>query len=93
MNTIKFNNEVFEVSSYTKNTTFSEDSISSNGYCELVSPNIANLMSIAQDPITSIRIYHDNTQIYELENINAKIENINEYLSDDRISVNMNFIF
>ena len=93
MNTIKFNNEEFEVASYTKNTSFSEDSITSNGYCELIAPNISNLMSVAQVPITSIEIYHDNTQIYELENINARIENINEYLSEDRISVNMNFVF
>lgn len=93
MNIIKFNNEEFEVESYNKNTNFSGEIITSNGYCSLRNANMANLTALAQTTITSIEIVHDGTSIYKIENLNAKINSIDENFGGDRMFVNINLVF
>ncbi len=93
MNTIKFNNTVFEVESYNKNTYFNEDSISSNGSCQIITNNIIELNELAQETITTIQIYHNETLIYDLQNIECKINSVSEYLNGDRVSIGLSFIF
>ena len=94
MNTIKFNDSVeFAVDTYNKNTYFNSGIITSNATCAIFTDDISALNNLALDTITSIKIYHDDALIYNLEDINATIENINEYLNGDRISVNINFNF
>jgi hypothetical protein len=46
-----------------------------------------------QEDITSIQIYYNDTLIYDLSNIHAKVDNINEYLNVDKMSINMNLVF
>lgn len=94
MNTIVFNGDAsFGVESYNKSTNFEGENISSSGYASLITTDIDALTAVAQEPITSIQILHDGDSIYNSTNLNAKITNINEYLSDNRISVNISFIF
>jgi len=79
MNTIIFNDTAsFEVESYNKNTYFNGESITSNANCSVKISNMTALNTLAEDTITSIEIDHDNESIYELANISAKIESINE---------------
>ena len=92
MNKIKFNDVEFEVESYSKNTYFHEE-LSSNGNCSIITDDMDALHALAEVPITSIQILHDGEVIYNLHDINAKIDNINEYLSGDRMSINVNLIF
>lgn len=92
MNKIKFNDVEFEVESYNKNTYFHEE-LSSNGNCSIITDNMDALNALAEVPITSLQILHDGEVIYNLHDINAKIDNINEYLSGDRMSINVNLIF
>ena len=93
MNVIKLNNKEFEVESYTKNTNFTGDTITSNGYCSFKNVNIEDLNELAETTITTIEILHDNVSIYKIENLNAKISDINESLGEDRMFININFIF
>ena len=94
MNIIKFNNSEFEVESYNKSTYFSlSGSMNSNASCSLVAANVNTLMALALEPITSIQIEHDQKVIYTLNNITCHITNMNEYLSNDRMSVSLNLSF
>ena len=93
MNTIKFNNLVLEVESYNKNTYFQEDSITSNANCSVKISDITALNELAQDTITSIQIYHDETLIYDLQDISAKITGISEYLNGNIVSISLSLVF
>lgn len=93
MNKIKFNNSEFEIESYSKNTYFSNDTINSNANCSIITNDIDSLMTVAQNIITSLQIYHDDSLIYNLQNIEAHIDNISETLNDDKINIYINLIF
>ena len=93
MNKIKFNNVEFEVEQYTKNTYFGGETINSNANCSITTDDISTLIALASTTITTLQIYHDDTLIYNLQNTNAKIESINEYLSIDRMNISVNLIF
>ena len=93
MNQIKLNTLVLEVIDYNKSTYLDGDLISSNASCSVSTNDITALTALIDDQITSIRILHDNTVIYDLQNINAKITNINEYLSGDHMNITLSLIF
>ena len=94
MTIIKFNGTTeFEVESYNKNTYLGVETITSNANCGLRTSDSNAIATLAVDPITSIQIYYDGTQIYNLQNVNGRIDTINEYLNGDRISININIIF
>lgn len=95
MSTIKFNKEVeMEVESYNRNTTFNIDgSITSNASCNVHVDNISTLNDLALQPITAIQIYTDGNLIYDLDNINARVESIGEYLNMGIMGTNMNIVF
>lgn len=93
MNTIKFNNTEFTVLSYNKNTYFSGDIISSDASCSIITNDISNLNTMAQEPITTLQIYHNDTLIYNLQDINAHITYISEYLNDEAMSITINLTF
>lgn len=94
MNTIKFNNTEFELDSYNKNTYFSMDgNINSNASCNISTSNITALNALAESSITSLQIFHNEELIYDLQNIDAHIDNINEYLNNDRMSISINMTF
>jgi len=93
MDTIKLNNTEMSITAYNRNTYFSEGGITSTANCSVLVDDLDNLNAIAQDTITSIQIYHDNTLIYDLQDIEAYIESINEYLNGDRMDVGVNLVF
>ena len=93
MNKIKLNNIELEVEAYTRNTTFSGEEITSTGYCTVNVDEVAVLNSLGEEEITSIQIYHDETLIYNISNIKARVSAINEYLNDNKMTININLIF
>ena len=93
MNTIKLNNLELRVESYNKSTYFNGQDIVSNANCNVVTTDIATLLALMEEEITSIQIFYDGTLIYDLQNITARIESINEYLNTDRMNININFTF
>lgn len=94
MNKIKFNNEVeLQVESYSKTTFFNDDTINTTANCSVVTDDLAALHALASDKITSIIITCNDNVIYNLSNIDAKIENINEYLAGERMYINVNLAF
>ena len=93
MNTIKLNNTTFEIENYNRNTYFGGETINSTGSCSLTNADIADVNELGSTTITTLQIYHDNTLIYDLQDINAKIDSINEYLNGDRVSISVSFTF
>lgn len=95
MTKIVFNNnenEAVEISGFNRNTSFSEDNTISNAYVNAIG-GVAILQKYGIETITSIKIYNDEEVIYELDNLNAKISNIDEYLNNEQITVNANILF
>lgn len=94
---IILNDEEFSFQGYNRNTYFNEDSMNSNAYIStLRGPNLASrLQALAESTITSISIKkEDETVIYSLTNISAKINSIDEsYNGDDAINTNLNIQF
>ena len=93
MNKIKFNDEEYEVLSYNKNTSLNNDVIISNASCTIITADSTSLVALMNGHITSIQIHHDEDLIYDLDEIQARITNISEYLEADRIVVNVNLDF
>lgn len=94
MSKIKLNQLELEVESYSKGIYFSNGIISSSGSCTVNTNNITALMELAKNSIDVIQIYNnDDVLIYDLQNANANIDNINEYLNGDKMNININFIF
>ena len=98
MNTVIFNNDTehaFELSSYNRNTTFNGEQINSTAYMTLRadSSTIEYISSFIQTNITSIILTHDSDVVYQLNNISARITSIDEYLNNDYVQMNINFIF
>ena len=93
MNTIKFNNTELQVESYNRNTYFSGDTINSNASCVIKTDDATALNALAQTTITALQIYHNDTLIYDLQDIEAHIDNINEYLNNDTMTISVNLTF
>lgn len=93
MNKIIFNEAEFQVESYNKTTSFSEGQLNSNAYCSIITDDIDALNALIGQSINTIQIYHDETLIYDLHNALGRIDNVNEYLSGDRMSINVNLSF
>ena len=74
MNTIKINNQECEVMSYNKSTGLSDKTIISTAYCEFINTHGFDFDGSISEPITSIKIYHDGTLIYDLSDGSYKVE-------------------
>lgn len=94
---IILNNEEFDFQGYNRNTYFNGDSITSTGYVNgLTGTNLAQrLYALAEEPLTSIAIKKDDdTVIYTLANLNAKVNSIDEnYNGIDAVLTNLNLQF
>ena len=93
MNKIKLNNLELEVEDYSKNTYFNGNIVECTGSCNVITNNVPAVIALGDAPITSIKIYHDETLIYSLEDTNVTVSSVSEYLDNGRMRVGMNFIF
>jgi len=94
MSKIKLNNTEFEFDSYNKNTYYGGEAVSSTASCSLLNVDMADLSDLAETTITSIEIRNnENTLVYDLKNINAKIDNINEYYNGMSMAISVTMIF
>lgn len=93
MNKILLNDAEFEIDNFNKTTTYSNGTITSTAYVSALTNDGAVLNALGLSTITSIKIYYNDKIIYTLENIEANIESINEYLATDHIGVNININF
>lgn len=93
MNTITFNDLTIPVDSYNKSTYFDGDNITSTASCNIIPSDMTALNAVAVAGITAIQIHHNDTLIYDLQNISAHINNISEYLNDDRVNVTVSLTF
>ena len=94
MNTIVFNDTLsLTVNSYNKSANFNGTEINQSGYTNVVTDSTDALYALAETGISSIKILHDETQIYESTNLVGHITSISEYLNGDRMSIDINFSF
>ena len=93
MNTIVLNDVTLEVTAYNKNTFLENGDISSSATCSVITSDITTLNELSERLITSIKIYNDETLIYDLHNIEARISNISEYLNSNHININLTLLF
>lgn len=93
MTTLKLNNTEFELAAFTRNTSFYENSIASTASCDIKVSDTDLLETLTDIQITSLQIKYDDNIIYNLDGINAKITNINEYLNTDHINTTIGLTF
>ena len=93
MNKIKLNTLELEVEDFSKNTYFNGNSVERTGNCTIITNNVASVIALGSTPITSIQIYHDETLIYDLSDINAVITNVSEFLDNGRMRIGINLVF
>ena len=99
MNTLILNglsSTPFELRNYNRNTSFDEArNMNSIAYFDIAptTNTSAQLENIGKNPITNILIKHDDTPIYNLTNLNARISTINETLYDDSVLINASIVF
>lgn len=93
MTTVKLNNTEFVIENYNRSTYFSGETMTSNASCTVRVTDASALSALITENITFIQIKNDGNIIYTLDNINAKIDSVSEYLSGDHISTNINMLF
>ena len=94
MNTIVFNNDAtFELEAFNKNTTISGSTLTSTGNATIYTSNIDDIMALALETITSIQILFDEDVIYNSTNLTCKLNSISEYLSGNRVNIQLSFNF
>ena len=93
MNTIKLNNVTLELESYGRSTSFNGAEMESNANCDVITSNINALFELAQLPITTLQIYHDNNLVYDLQNINCVIASISEFFNGERMNISLSLKF
>lgn len=93
---IILNENEFDFDSYTRNTYFNENSISSTAYIgKIHGADLANtLAELGTEAITSISITVNDEPIYTLSNIDAHITSMDESFNGvDQIHTNLNLQF
>ena len=93
MTTIKFNDTTFIVEGFTKSTSLINGSIHSTGNCSILLDGTDSVNSLLGIEITDIEIYNNDELIYNLDNLNAHDNNINEYLSDEKMRASFSIIY
>ena len=97
MITLVLNNDMehlIEITNFNRNTSFSNGTTYSNAQLSIVlKGNISEYLNSVADHITDIQLISADEVIYHLEDINAKITNLNEYLSDNIIIATLQIDF
>ena len=93
MNTIKFNNTTLELGNYGRSTYFNGTEIESNANCDVVTNDINALFTLAEAPITTIQIYHDDNLVYNLQEINCVIASISEFFNGESMNISLSLKF
>ena len=100
MNTLILNglsSTPFTLKNYTRNTSFDRNTheMNSVAYFDIENTEgaVSRLQTIGTSGVTNILIKHDGENIYNLANISAGIQSINENLYEDTININVSVIF
>jgi len=94
MNKIIINeNVIFTVNNFNKNASFNGDVVRQGGHMNIVANSIDELYNLAHSTIASIEITHDDESIYSNTGLTGHISNITEYLSEDKVIVDVDLIF
>lgn len=90
------NNEEFELTFFNHQISIKGNDKESNAMCNIKNKNDAfNVINnLTETSITSFVVKNDNNvEIYNLNNINAHITNINAYLNNDEVSLDITLTF
>lgn len=91
MSTIIINDTEFEFENYNRNTTYTDKGIVSDAYISTIknTNTLNDIQTLAQEQITSIKIKRDGEIIYELADLNAMIQSIDESYDGTRVNFNV----
>lgn len=82
------------IQSYNRNIYIDNGIVNSGASFSCTGDNIVgSFIQIATSPITSIEILNNETSIYDLDNLNAKLTNITETVYDGNINVSAQITF
>ena len=82
------------IQNYSRNIYIDNGIVHSGSNFSCTGDNIVDaLVRIAVSPITSIEILNDETSIYDLDDLNAKLTNITETVYDGTINVSAQITF
>lgn len=82
------------IQSYNRNIYIDNGQVRSGASFSCTGENVVDsLIRLAVSPITAIEILNDETSIYDLDNLNAKLANISENIYDGNISVSAQINF
>jgi hypothetical protein len=88
------NTTTFPIRYYNKVTNLNEGQIVSNAYITFDDGVVSDdLLGIMQSGINTLTIQTDGETVYYKTDLNAKITNINESLSDGKVQVQANILF
>lgn len=87
--------QAMQLTSFSRNTVFSNDTMSSSAYITVVNDasTINTLHAAGLAGITDLSIVGENGLIYVLSNQNARITTINESLDGEHINVSFSIDF
>ena len=92
MTTLTLNNTQFTISGYNRYTYIDDAGVHSNA--NVAFPNNSQYTALTQvGEIESLSIAIDGTSVYSMNNINARITNINENLYDQGVSMTAQITF
>lgn len=93
MATLKLNNTEFEISEFNRTTYYTSEELNSNANVIVENTTVSALETLAHVEITSLQIINNGEVIYNLQNISATLDTINEYLKNGHmeISIGINF--
>lgn len=84
----------FPINGYNRYTSIQENGQNAN--CNINfndAEGCAQLEALGKTPITDIKIFSDETQIYHRANQNARLANISENVYDGGISISASIVF
>ena len=95
MKKITFNNDkTYKLDNFSKNYDFDTDPYTERASITLRSvENMDKLVELSQSAITDIVIKDEETELFSAHDINAKVQNLNEYISNSQTNTNMSLIF
>lgn len=95
MVTIKLNNgDEMGLVGFNRSIIFHGAEVNDNASLEVAADtDKSTIMALGSAAITSLQILSNNQSIYELTNINARIDNISDTLDGEKISTRINLVF
>lgn len=76
----------FDIETFSQTNYYHDGEITRSANFNITDQDISELEALASTSITLIEIIVKNNTIYTLDNVNGRLDNINEFLENDHMS-------